>query len=70
MAKELGEKGIVSEEYSQALIKMAGHRNRMVHFYKEILAQELYDILQTELKDIEKFLKEIETFLRKYKNQT
>lgn len=70
VAKELGEKGIVSEEYSQTLIKMAGYRNRMVHFYKEILAQELYDILQTELKDIEKFLKEIETFLRKYKNQT
>lgn len=70
VAKELGEKGIVSEEYSQTLIKMAGYRNRMVHFYKENLAQELYDILQTELKDIEKFLKEIETFLRKYKNQT
>lgn len=70
VAKELGEKGIVSEEYSQTLIKMAGYRNRMVHFYKEILAQELYDILQTELKDIEKFLKEIEIFLRKYKNQT
>jgi len=70
VAKELGDKGIVSEEYSQTLIKMAGYRNRMVHFYKEILAQELYDILQTELKDIEKFLKEIETFLRKYKNQT
>lgn len=70
VAKELGEKGIVSEEYSQTLIKMAGYRNRMVHFYKEILAQELYDILQTELKDIEKFLKEIEAFLRKYKNHT
>lgn len=70
VAKELGEKGIVTEEYSQTLIKMAGYRNRMVHFYKEILPQELYDILQMELQDIEKFLKEIETFLRKYKNQT
>lgn len=70
VAKELGEKGIVTEEYSQTLIKMAGYRNRMLHFYKEILAQELYDILHTELKDIEKFLKEIEIFLRKYKNQT
>lgn len=66
VAKELGEKGIVSEEYSKTLIKMAGYRNRMVHFYKEILAEELYDILHNELKDIEKFLKEIETFIKKY----
>ena len=70
VAKELGEKGIVSEEYSKILIKMAGYRNRMVHFYKDIMAQELYDILQNELTDIEKFLKEVEIFLKKYKNQT
>ena len=70
VAKELGEKGIVSEEYSKILIKMAGYRNRMVHFYKDIMAQELYDILQNELTDIEKFLKEVEIFLKKYKKQS
>jgi len=70
VAKELGEKGIVSNQYSETLIKMAGYRNRMVHFYREISAEELYDILQNELIDIENFFKEIEVFLRKYKSQT
>jgi len=49
---------------------MAGYRNRMVHFYKDIMAKELYDILQNELTDIEKFLKEVEIFLKKYKKQS
>jgi len=66
VAKELGEKGIVSKEYSEILIKIAGYRNRMVHFYKKIIDKELYDILQNDLVDIEKFLKEMEVFLKKY----
>lgn len=70
VAKELSEKGIVSKEYAEILIKMAGYRNRMVHFYKEISEKELYDILQSNLGDIEKFLKEMEVFIKKYKDQT
>jgi len=69
IAKELGEKGIVTKKYSVTLIKMAGYRNRLVHFYKEITANELYDILQNDLGDVEKFLNEMEIFLRKYKKQ-
>ena len=69
VAKELGEKKVVSIDYSETLIKMAGYRNRMVHFYKEISAEELYDILLNELKDIETFLVEMEIFIRKYKSQ-
>jgi len=70
VAKELGTKGIVSKEYSETLIKIAGYRNRMVHFYKEISSEEFYDILQDDLSDIEKFLKEIEIFIKNYKKQT
>jgi len=68
-AKELGDKGIVTKEYSEMLIKIAGYRNRMVHFYKEIKDREFYDILQNDLGDVEKFLKEMEIFLRKYKKR-
>jgi uncharacterized protein YutE (UPF0331/DUF86 family) len=70
IAKELGEKRIVSEKYAEILIKMAGYRNRMVHFYREISPHELCDILQNDLSDIEIFLREMEMFLRKYKGQT
>jgi len=69
VANALGEKGVVSKDYAEILIKMAGYRNRMVHFYKEILPEELYDILLNELKDIESFLKEMEIFIHKYKSQ-
>jgi len=68
-AKELGDKGIVTKEYSEMLIKIAGYRNRMVYFYKEIKDREFYDILQNDLGDVEKFLKEMEIFLRKYKKR-
>lgn len=70
VAIELGKKGIVSKEYSEILVKIAGYRNRMVYFYKRIKDKELYDILQNDLVDIEKFLKEMEAFLKKYISQS
>jgi uncharacterized protein YutE (UPF0331/DUF86 family) len=70
VATELGKKEIMSKEYSKILVKIAGYRNRMVHFYKRITDKELYDILQNDLVDIEKFLKEIEVFLKKYISQS
>lgn len=70
VAIELEKKGIVSKEYSEILIKIAGYRNRLVHFYKKIIDKELYDILQNDLADIEKFLKEMEIFLKKYRDRT
>lgn len=69
VAKALGEKRVISKDYTETLIKMAGYRNRMVHFYKEIMPEELHDILLNELKDIETFLKEMEIFIHKYKSQ-
>lgn len=67
VAVELGKKGIVSSQYSETLLKMAGYRNRMVHFYKEITAPELYSIVEKELNDIERFLIEIQNFIERYK---
>lgn len=67
VAVEMGKKGIVSGEYSDILLKMAGYRNRMVHFYKEISDEELHSIVTKDLHDIEKFLIEIQNFLEKYK---
>jgi len=36
---------------------MAGYRNRLIHFYDEVTPEELYEILQDDLKDIETFAK-------------
>ena len=69
VAQALGEKKVVSSAYAETLVKMAGYRNRMVHYYKEIKPDELYDILHKDLGDIERFLIEIEKFLKNYLRQ-
>ena len=69
VASVLAEKGIVAPSFGQTLIKMAGYRNRMVHYYKEITPEELFDILLNDLRDIENFIREIEAFLKNYLRQ-
>jgi uncharacterized protein YutE (UPF0331/DUF86 family) len=69
VAQTLGAKKIVSPDYAETLVKMAGYRNRMVHYYKEIKPDELYDILRRDLGDIERYLIEIEKFLQNYRRQ-
>lgn len=41
------------------LMKMAGYRNRMVHFYAEIAEKELYQIIQEDLGDFNIFCRYI-----------
>jgi uncharacterized protein YutE (UPF0331/DUF86 family) len=69
IAKELGARGIVTEELSDVLYTMAGYRNRMVHFYREITAQELYLIIKENLKDLDRFVKEIGLFIEAYEQK-
>lgn len=66
IAKELGSKGVVTKETADALLMMAGYRNRMVHFYKEVTPVELYQIVKNNISDIERFLREINSFLKQY----
>ena len=46
------------------LTKMAGYRNRMVHFYGEINEEEIYNIIQQELNDFDSFIIFIERVLK------
>ena len=66
IAKELGEKGIITKELSELLHKMAGYRNRMVHFYKEVAPLELYQIVVNHLEDFERFNREVVAFIKEY----
>jgi len=69
IAKELGSKGVVTKELSDVLITMAGYRNRMVHFYREVTPQELYQITRDNLKDIDRFTREIASFIKNYQEK-
>jgi uncharacterized protein YutE (UPF0331/DUF86 family) len=49
---------------TNALSKMAGYRNRMVHFYGEITEREIYAIIHEELEDFYTFLTHINAILK------
>ncbi len=55
IAKGLSDKGILVEKEAESMRKMAGYRNRMVHFYHEITPEELHEICLYHVNEI-KFL--------------
>jgi uncharacterized protein YutE (UPF0331/DUF86 family) len=64
IAQGLGKSGIISKPLMDKLIEMAGYRNRIVHFYHEITDEEIYQILQHDLDDINRFLEEVGKFIK------
>lgn len=56
VARQLGDVGVVSREQSERLVRMAGYRNRLVHGYGAVTAQELYGLLAGRLGDVEELL--------------
>jgi len=65
IAKGLLEKNILQEEEAGILRKMAGYRNRMVHFYHEISPEELQEICSHHLDEIEMLLEKLTDWLKK-----
>ncbi len=56
IARGLLEKGILNEDEAELLRRMAGYRNRMVHFYHEITPEELHEICLNHLNEIKLLL--------------
>jgi len=55
----LQEEGVIPNALMKKLQQMAKFRNRLVHLYGEIDDEYVYNIMQTELKDIRDFQKRI-----------
>ncbi len=53
IALRLQEKAALTETEAELLTVLAGYRNRLVHFYHEVSAQELFEICSNQLGDIE-----------------
>ncbi len=65
LAISLAEKNIVDDDFgNNILTKMAGYRNRMVHFYDEITGEEMFGILQEKLDDIDRFASAVVSVLK------
>ena len=69
IAKGLVEIGIVDKKLDETLIQMAGYRNRLVHMYNIISDEELYQVIQSNIKDIENFVSEVKKYLNTLKNE-
>lgn len=64
IAKKLGEHQIVSSEFAREnLIKMAGYRNRLIHFYSEVTVEEMHQIIQNNLDNFDRFNESIKKVL-------
>lgn len=64
IGKALGENGVLGTQSVTVLVKMAGYRNRLTHFYDEVTPEELYGVLTTGIADIDSVLDEILQWLR------
>jgi uncharacterized protein YutE (UPF0331/DUF86 family) len=69
VANALGTSGVITKDLAERLKLMAGYRNRLIHFYHEITDRELFLIVKNNLSDMENFVKEIKTFIEKYREQ-
>jgi uncharacterized protein YutE (UPF0331/DUF86 family) len=56
VARVLEHVGILDESNAQLLERLAGYRNRMVHFYSEVTEPELYELCAKRLGDLEDLL--------------
>lgn len=64
IALQLGAHGVLDPQFAETtLVKMAKYRNRLVHFYAEITAEELYEILAKNIGDFTTFLSGIKKLL-------
>jgi uncharacterized protein YutE (UPF0331/DUF86 family) len=62
----LSDEKIIPKDFCEdKLIKMAGYRNRMVHFYNRISQDEIYQIIQDHLDDFIEFNAYIKKVLTK-----
>lgn len=69
IAKGLLEKKVLPEKEGEILAKMAGYRNRMVHFYQEITSEELHEICRDHINEINTVLNKLKEWLRNNKEK-
>lgn len=61
----LAEKGVIDDNQTEKLVKMAGFRNVLIHEYRDILIEKVYDIFQNRLSDFYEFAKAVLDYLDK-----
>lgn len=65
IASNLARMEIVPPHMESTLVKMAGYRNRLVHFYHEVSDEELYSIICNNLNDLREFVKSVREYVER-----
>jgi len=68
IAGALHRHGILSTEDMKLMQKLAGYRNRLVHFYHDVSAEELYEICASRLGDIEKITDSLREWVKNHQS--
>ncbi|AKB26869.1 hypothetical protein MSSIT_0150 [Methanosarcina siciliae T4/M] len=55
----LGQAGLIPEELAEELSDLAGFRNVLVHIYWQLDLDQVYGVLQNDLKTLKSFLQEV-----------
>jgi uncharacterized protein YutE (UPF0331/DUF86 family) len=60
LARVAAKSGLIRDVHlAEVALQIAGFRNRLVHFYQEITAEEMYSILRSDLEDLERLAEEL-----------
>lgn len=63
IASTLHRHNVISASDFELMKKLAGYRNRLVHFYHDISADELFEICASHLKDVEQITNVLRSWL-------
>ncbi len=63
IAVGLAKMNIISGDLKATLMKMAGYRNRLVHLYHMVDAEELYSIVHDNSEDLKEYVQQINNYL-------
>jgi uncharacterized protein YutE (UPF0331/DUF86 family) len=69
MPLTLGRLGILPQDLAERLADAAGFRNLLVHGYKDIILERVYESLHEDLGDFDQFAQHIYNFLAKLESQ-
>ena len=68
IASALQRHRIVSPDEMKLMQKLAGYRNRLVHFYHDVSAEELYEICSSHLGDVEKITDILRAWIKNHQS--
>lgn len=68
VALTLAREKVLDPVQGALLAELAGYRNRLVHFYDEVSAHELYDICTSQLQDIRHLLRSLLDWIRQHQD--